>query len=77
LGKGEFKHKNDYFHTFLVNERTITNTKSSTHKPILMTEAVYKGVLKEASDMHSVKDGRIKEDPDIQVPGYSGRVYGV
>ncbi|QOK30096.1 adenylate/guanylate cyclase domain-containing protein (plasmid) [Cytobacillus oceanisediminis] len=77
LGKGKFKHKNDYFHTFLVNERTITNTKSSTHKPILMTEEVYKGVLKEASDMHSVKDGRIKEDTSIQVPGYSGKVYGV
>lgn len=70
-------HISEYFQVARYYEYNVNSTKTKTHKPILMTENVYRGVLKEAAGMKSVKEGWIKEDVDIQVPGYSGKVYGV
>ncbi|MDF9761078.1 class 3 adenylate cyclase [Peribacillus simplex] len=77
IGGRKFEHIHEYYDFHFVFKETRVKKEQFTHKPILMTEAVYKGVLKEAADMQSVKEERIKEDTKIQVPGYSGKVYGV
>ena len=74
---GTLTHIKDTFFSYIYLEENKQNTKTITHKPILMTETVYKGVLKEAADMDSVKNGWIKEEKNIKVPGYNGKVYGV
>ena len=74
---GTLSHKSNSFRVARYYENVINHTKEITHKPILMTEPVYKGVKKEAADLNSVKEDRIKEEKQIEVPGYSGKVYGV
>lgn len=74
---GTVTHIDEYFKVARYYENNVNSTKTKTHKPILMTENVYRGVLKEAAEMKSVKEGWIKEDTAIKVPGYSGKVYGV
>lgn len=73
----KFEHVDQYYDYHYVIQKTEVKSDEFTHSPILMTEVVYKGVLKEAEDMSSVKDGRIKEETKINIPGYNGKVYGV
>lgn len=74
---GTLDHVSETFQVARYYEFNVKSTKTNTHKPILMTENVYNGVLKEATELESVKKGYIKEDTTIQVPGYNGKVYGV
>lgn len=74
---GTLEHKEKSFQVARYYERVLKNKKEFTHKPILMTESVYKGVLKEEPDMKSVKEGWIKEDKNIKIPGCKEKVYGV
>lgn len=74
---GTLDHIEKYFQVARYKEYNEIKNKTKIHKPILMTESVYKGVMKEAAEMKSVLEGWIKEETDIQVPGYFGKVYGV
>lgn len=72
-----FRNKNLPLTFYYLRNKIDKRNKSITTKPILMTEVVYNGVLKEASEMQSVKEKRITEVKNLQVPGYTGKVYGV
>jgi adenylate cyclase len=72
-----FEHISDYFDFYYTFTSTETIKEEYSYKPILMTDEVYQGVIKEATDMNSVKEGWIKEEKNIKVPGYNGKVYGV
>lgn len=72
-----FKHIDRYYNFHYVRQETIVNTQENTFKPILMTENVYNGVKTEAKDLKSVKEEWFREEKNIEVPGYSGKVFGV
>lgn len=65
------RHMDPDFSTFF----TSTRFSSTTHPPILFTEAVYKGLRAEAPKDPAIKQGWWSKHA-MNVPGYTGAVYG-
>ncbi|MCP2013989.1 class 3 adenylate cyclase [Deinococcus sp. HSC-46F16] len=64
-------HSEEYFSSFFVAPQT----SQITHKPILVTQEVYDGLLAEHANDPIVKAGYFKET-SIKIKEYSGRIYG-
>lgn len=67
------RHTNPRYAVHHLFEKTIVTNEAT--PPILMAEVVWKGFRAAAPDDKIVKGGWIKK-VDVEVPGYSGAVYG-
>jgi class 3 adenylate cyclase len=72
VGPAVLQHKNQYFRAFF---KTTLGPYETSYRPILITEAVFEGFLRDNPNAYSIKMGWWTK-VNASIPGYSGKIYG-
>ncbi|MFL7940823.1 adenylate/guanylate cyclase domain-containing protein [Priestia megaterium] len=73
---GVINHVNKYFKSFYASSTTSTKTTTQSTPPILMTSQVFNEFKKLHPDRDCIKQELFKKQSSIDVPSYSGDIYG-